>query len=197
MHTRRSARLRHQNKRPHQSDIDSEDSGTCTPRKKRETTAPALDLNPLQDPLVPLPDYVAEELDGTPLTLFIAYIIILTELFGSCSAVLRKIVCIVFAWPGVCVDRLKSSTSSGKAAATSGHYYSHPSNHFWYCLHHSGAYFCLSHCTKLRGNIGFTPSLLDASKDFMLPGAFNLGLVSYVILYLYSPVLTSPSRSTW
>ena len=49
----------------------------------------------------------------------------------------------------------------------------------------------------LRGKIGFTPCLLDASEDFILPGAFNLGLVSYVILYMYISVLTYPSRPTW
>jgi hypothetical protein len=75
MHARRSARLRCKTTRHHQLDldIDSEDSGTCPPRKKRKKTrrvrnAPVLNFNPL-------PDYVAEELDGMPLTSFIAYII--------------------------------------------------------------------------------------------------------------------------
>lgn len=72
MHTRRSARLGHQKMSHHQSDIDSEDLDVRQPRKKQKKTRGVQNANVLN--LNPLPDYVAEELDGTP-TPFIAYII--------------------------------------------------------------------------------------------------------------------------
>ena len=69
-------------------------------------------------------------------------------------------------------------------SAERGHHYANPTNHFWPCLHLSGAYIvvALSYMPSLSTDgwqiIGFTPRLLLASEDSTLPEKYNLGLVS-------------------
>ncbi|KAG0699213.1 uracil-DNA glycosylase-like protein [Suillus ampliporus] len=53
----------------------------------------------------------------------------------------------------------------GYMSAQRGHYFAHPTNHFWKCLHHP---------------VWFTSRLLPPSEDSSLPATFNVGLTDLV-----------------
>ncbi|KAJ6597016.1 uracil-DNA glycosylase-like protein [Mycena vulgaris] len=62
------------------------------------------------------------------------------------------------------LDVVELGSSPGKKSAEIGHHFGSPSNHFWWCLHHSG----------------FTNTQLPPQEDFNLPDRFSLGLTNLV-----------------
>ncbi|KAJ6547691.1 uracil-DNA glycosylase-like protein [Mycena capillaripes] len=62
------------------------------------------------------------------------------------------------------LDVIFCGINPGKKSAELGHHFGNPSNHFWWCLHHSG----------------FTPTQLRPQEDFNLPDRFCLGLTNLV-----------------
>ncbi|KAJ7774969.1 uracil-DNA glycosylase-like protein [Mycena metata] len=62
------------------------------------------------------------------------------------------------------LDVIFCGINPGKKSAEIGHHFGNPSNHFWWCLHHSG----------------FTDTQLPPQEDFNLPDRFSLGLTNLV-----------------
>ncbi|KAJ7449934.1 uracil-DNA glycosylase-like protein [Mycena latifolia] len=62
------------------------------------------------------------------------------------------------------LDVVFCGINPGKKSAEIGHHFGNPSNHFWWCLHHSG----------------FTDTQLPPTEDFNLPDRFSLGLTNLV-----------------
>ncbi|KAH8100202.1 uracil-DNA glycosylase-like protein [Cristinia sonorae] len=62
------------------------------------------------------------------------------------------------------LDVVLCGINPGYTSADIGHYYAHPTNHFWKCLHHSG----------------LTDRLLAPTEDYTLPSAYNIGLTNLV-----------------
>ncbi|KAJ7285981.1 uracil-DNA glycosylase-like protein, partial [Mycena rebaudengoi] len=62
------------------------------------------------------------------------------------------------------LDVIFCGINPGKKSAEIGHHFGNPSNHFWWCLHHSG----------------FTDVQLPPEEDFMLPERYSLGLTNLV-----------------
>ncbi|KAJ7109501.1 uracil-DNA glycosylase-like protein [Mycena epipterygia] len=62
------------------------------------------------------------------------------------------------------LDVIFCGINPGKKSAEIGHHFGNPSNHFWWCLHHSG----------------FTETQISPQEDFNLPDRFSLGLTNLV-----------------
>ncbi|KAJ7741534.1 uracil-DNA glycosylase-like protein [Mycena maculata] len=62
------------------------------------------------------------------------------------------------------LDVIFCGINPGKKSAEMGHHFGNPSNHFWWCLHHSG----------------FTDTQLPPQEDSNLPDRFSLGLTNLV-----------------
>jgi hypothetical protein len=128
--------------------------GSNSPKLKRSkaknTAAAAPKVYAHLEAVLPVLDCVAHDLDGTYHThsmtnpdLFSLFLTLFLFFFPRavlfCGIKYVRVVDLRVLKVSLIAGKSKPICSPGKMSAERGHHYANPTNHFWHCLHHSGA----------------------------------------------------------